>query len=53
MAIKSFEIDWKGSNEIIEYEDDLTYGELDGILQNCIDLGDLNKPKVDLSLIHI
>ena len=39
MAIKSFEIDWKGSNEIIEYEDDLTYGELDGILQ--------------LSLIHI
>ena len=48
MAIKSFEIDWKGSNEIIEYEDDLTYGELDGILQNCIDLGDLNKPKVDI-----
>ena len=48
MTIKSFEISWKDSNETIEYEDDLTYGELDGILQNCIDLGELNKPKVDI-----
>lgn len=48
MAIKSFEIDWNGAQESIEYEDDLTYGELDAILQNCIDLSDLNKPKVDI-----
>ena len=48
MAIKSFEIDWNGSAETIEYEDDLTYGELDAILQNCIDLSDMQKPKVDI-----
>ena len=48
MAIKSFEIDWNGCAETIEYEDDLTYGELDAILQNCIDLSDMQKPKVDI-----
>ena len=48
MAIKSFEIDWNGSAETIEYEDDLTYCELDAILQNCIDLSDMQKPKVDI-----
>ena len=48
MAIKSFEIDWGGTPETIEYEDDITYGELEAILQNSIDLGDVSKPKVDI-----
>jgi len=48
MAIKSFDIDWNGTPEIIEYEDDITYGELESILQNSIDLGDVSKPKVDI-----
>ena len=48
MAIKNFVIDWNGANETIEYEDDLTFGELEAILQNCIDLSDIAKPKVDI-----
>ena len=48
MAIKNVVIDWNGVNETIEYEDDLTFGELEAILQNCIDLSDISKPKVDI-----
>jgi len=48
MTLKQFEIDWEGRKEIIEYEDDLTFGELEAILQNCIDLSDISKPKVDI-----
>ena len=48
MTLKTFTIDWKGVKETIEYEDDLTFGELEAILQNCIDLADISKPKVDI-----
>jgi hypothetical protein len=48
MVIKSFEVKISGKTEIIEYEDDLTFGELEAILQNCIDLSDIAKPKVDI-----
>ena len=37
-----------GTSSTIEYEDDMTYGELEAILQNCIDLSDMSKPKVDI-----
>ena len=48
MALKSFEIDWEGRKEIIEYEDDLTFGELEAILANAIDVTDITKPKVNI-----
>ena len=48
MAIKTFKFDWNKVKETIEYEDDLTFGELEAILQNCIDLTDISKPKVDI-----
>ena len=48
MVLKTFTIDWNGVKEICEYEDDLTFGELEAILQNCIDLTDISKPKVDI-----
>ena len=48
MTIKNFVIDWNGVNETVEYEDDLTFGELEAILQNCIDLSDISKPIVDI-----
>ena len=48
MALKTFTIDFKGAKAEIEYEDDLTFGELEAILQNCIDLTDITKPKVDI-----
>jgi len=48
MTLKTFTVDYKGVKEQIEYEDDLTFGELEAILQNCIDLSDISKPKVDI-----
>ena len=48
MAIKSFQIDWEGVSETIEYEDDITYGEMEAILSNSIDLSDVSKPKVNI-----
>lgn len=48
MAIKSFEIDWEGRKETIEYEDDLTFGELESVINACVDLTDVTKPKVKI-----
>ena len=48
MAIKNFEIDWEGSKATIEYEDDLTFGELESVINNCVDLSDVTKPKVNI-----
>ena len=48
MLIKTFKFDWNGVKETVEYENDITFGELEAILQNCIDLGDISKPKVDI-----
>ncbi len=48
MAIQSFEIDWDGKKETIEYEDDLTFGELESVLHNTLDMSDITKPKVNI-----
>ena len=48
MTIQSFGIDYEGKKEIIEYEDDLPFGELEAILNECLDLSDVTKPKVNL-----
>jgi hypothetical protein len=48
MTIKSFDFDFNGTPSTIDYEDDITYGELEAILQNCIDLSDMSTPKVDI-----
>jgi len=48
MTIKSFEIKIDGKKEIIEYEDDLLFGELEAIVNVSVDLSDVAKPKVDL-----
>ena len=48
MVIKTFEIDWEGKKEIIDYEDDLTFGELENIVNQSVDLTDVAKPKVNI-----
>jgi len=48
MVIKTFEIDWEGKKEIVEYEDDLTFGELENIVNQSVDLSDVTKPKVNI-----
>ena len=53
MALKSFEIDWEQGKETIEYEDDLTFGELEEIINQSVDLSDVSKPKVNLPKYRI
>lgn len=48
MTLKTFKIDYKGKKEIIEYEDDITYGEMEAILEAAIDISDISKVKVNI-----
>ena len=48
LTIQSFTIKYEGKKEVIEFEDDLTFGELEGILSKAVDLSDVTKPKVNL-----
>ncbi len=50
MTTKSFQIDWKGSTESIEYDDDILFGDLENILNKCLDLKEVNKPIVNIPL---
>ncbi len=49
--IKSFEIAWdNNTKETVSYEDDITFGELEAILNQCLDMTQVNEPKVNLPL---
>ena len=48
MVLQTFKITWEGKKELVEYEDDLTFGELEAILANAVDLSDVTKPRVNL-----
>ena len=49
--IKSFEIPWDNdTKETVSYEDDITFGELEAILNQCLDMTQVNEPKVNLPL---
>jgi len=48
MVIKSFEIDYKGKKETIEYETELSFGETEDIINKSLDLSDISKPKVKI-----
>ena len=50
MAIKTFNVDIEGTSQTIEYEDDITFGELENILNKWLDLSDVQKPKVNIPL---
>ena len=48
--IKTFTIDYEGAKETVSYEDDITFGELEGILNRCLDMTKVNEPQVNLPL---
>ena len=53
MAIKSFPIDYKKEKFIIEYEDDIKFGDLEAIISRSVDLSDPSKPKVNIPQYRI
>ena len=48
MALKSFEIDYEGEKTKIEYESELTFGEIEAIINRSVDLTDFSKPKMNI-----
>ena len=48
MALKSFEIDFEGAKTTIEYESELTFGEIEAIINRSVDLTDFSKPKMNI-----
>tara|TARA_R110000824_G_scaffold244825_8_gene433826 strand:+ start:3478 stop:3894 length:417 start_codon:yes stop_codon:yes gene_type:complete len=50
LTLKSFQIDWKGSPDTIEYDDDILFGDLENILNKCLDLKKVNEPIVNIPL---
>ena len=48
MAIKSFEIDYEGNKETVEYETELSFGDTEAIINQSLDLSDIQKPKVKI-----
>ena len=50
MVIKTFTVDWEGKPEEISYDDDIKFGELENILNKCLDMTRVNEPKVNIPL---
>jgi len=50
MAIQSFTVTINGKEEIIEFEDDPPFGEMQKIIKSCIDISDVSHPQVNLQL---
>lgn len=48
MVLKSFEIDWEGKKEVVEYESDLTFGEIESIMTSCVDMTNVNDIKIKI-----
>jgi hypothetical protein len=49
MALKTFEIEWKGQKTEIEYDDDISFGKMETILKKCVDLKNVAQPEVNIS----
>jgi len=53
MPIKKFVIEHEGLQHDIEFEDDLSFGDVEYMIQNTVDLTDVTKPKVKLQEFRV
>jgi hypothetical protein len=49
MALISIKITYKDKEEIVEFEDSLSFGETEKLISDSVDLSDVTKPKIDLA----
>ena len=49
MAIKTVKIDYNGEKTGVEFETDLTFGDVEDLVSNCVDLTDVTNPKINLA----
>ena len=53
MTLKTFEIDWKGGKETIEYNDDIAFSVMEQIIKTTVDLRELTKPRIDVATYRL
>jgi hypothetical protein len=53
MTLKQIKITFNDKEEVVEFEDSLTFGETESLISGSVDLSDLTKPKIDLSKYRI
>lgn len=49
MALIPIKITYKDKEEIVEFEDSLSFGETEKLISDSVDLSDVTKPKIDLA----
>ena len=48
MVTQSFEIQWEGATQTVEFEDDITFGELENILKGIDDISFIHLTSRDI-----
>lgn len=49
MALIPIKITYKDKEEIVEFEDSLSFGDTEKLINDSVDLSDVTKPKIDLA----
>ena len=49
MVLIPIKITYKDKEEIVEFEDSLSFGETEKLISDSVDLSDVTKPKIDLA----
>ncbi len=49
MVLIPININWKGKENIVEFEDALTFGETEDLIAGSVDLTDVTKPNINLA----
>ena len=49
MALIPIKITYKDKEEIVEFEDSLSFGDTEKLISDSVDLSDVTKPKIDLA----
>ena len=48
MGTKTVKIKYEGEDSVVEFSDSLTFGDVEDLVGQAVDLSDVTKPKVDL-----
>ena len=49
MVLIPIKIQFNGKEEIVEFEDSLSFGDTEKLINDSVDLSDVTKPKIDLA----
>ena len=53
MALKQVKITYNDKEEGVEFEDSMTFGDVEELVGESVDLSDVTKPKIDLQTYRI